>query len=393
MTTRTAHKLRDYLHSRQLEMLDLLQSLVSVESPSNVPQTQAQIFNILESAYRKRGYRIRRIRGHTTGGQFLAIPCDRNPQQPIQLLLGHSDTVWPLGTLNKMPLVIRQGKLYGPGSYDMKAGLMFMLFAIEALQANEIKPPVAPVVFINSDEEIGSFESKNQILRLAKLADRAFVIEPSYGVEGKLKTRRKGVGEFTIHVIGKASHAGLAPEKGISAILELSYLVQNLFALNDPQRGVTVNVGNIDGGIRPNVVAPESKAIVDVRVLHQEDAERIETAIRTLKPTLPGIELIIEGGFERPPMEKTPGNEKLWQFAQQAARELGLEIDEATAGGGSDGNYTSIYTPTLDGMGAVGDDAHALGECVDLEPMTERVALLSRLLLEAPMKFPEQKYD
>lgn len=386
MVATTAQKLRDYLHLRRGEMQDLLQHLVSIESPSNIAATQQELFQVLADAYSRRGYRVRRIPGKTSGGQFLAIPRDRYPQQPIQLLLGHSDTVWPLGSLKRMPLEIRAGKLYGPGSYDMKAGLMFMLFAIEALQAKEIKPTVAPVVFINSDEEIGSFESKNQILRLAKIADRTFVMEPSYGVEGKLKTRRKGIGEFTIHIIGKASHAGLAPEKGISAILELSYLVQKLFALNNPERGVTVNVGNIDGGIRPNVVAPQSKAVVDVRVLHQEDAERVETAIRTIKPTLPGIQLVVEGGFERPPMEKTSGNEKLWRFAQQAASELGLEIDEATAGGGSDGNFTSLYTPTLDGMGAVGDDAHAPGECVDLEQMVERVALLSRLLLEEPIK-------
>jgi glutamate carboxypeptidase len=263
----------------------------------------------------------------------------------------------------------------------MKAGLVFMIFAIAAINAQELQPAIAPVIFINSDEEIGSHDSRQHILRLARIADRAFVLEPSLGREGKLKTRRKGIGEFTIHVVGKASHAGLAPEKGISAILELSFLIQRLFALNDPERGITVNVGNIDGGIRPNVVAPQSKALVDVRVLTQEDAAMIEEKIRNLKASTPGAKLIIEGGFERPPLEKTVANQKLWYLAKQKASELGMEVEEATAGGGSDGNLTSVYTATLDGLGAVGDNAHALGEFVYLEQMVERTALLSQLLL------------
>ncbi|WP_013324454.1 M20 family metallopeptidase [Gloeothece verrucosa] len=377
-----AHQLRDYLHTRQGEMTELLQQLVRLESPSVEPHSQQPVFDLLEKTYHQLGYRVRRIRGQTTGGQLLAIPRHHSKPQPLQLLLGHSDTVWPLGTLEKMPLQVRQGKLYGPGSYDMKAGLVFMLFAIEALIASDLKPTVAPIVFINSDEEIGSFESKNRIQRLAMRVERTWVMEPSYGSEGKLKTRRKGIGEFMIRVKGQAAHSGLAPEKGISAILELSYLIQKLFALNNPQRGITVNVGLIDGGIRPNVIAPASKAVVDVRILHPEDAEYIEQAIRHLEPTVPGIELIIEGGFDRLPMEKTPGNEKLWQLAQQAALELGFEIDEVTAGGVSDGNFTSIYSPTLDGLGAVGDEAHSLGEFVDLKSMVDRTALLSRLLWE-----------
>ena len=379
-------KLRDYLHRQQGEMIDLLKQLIIAESPSSVPQSQQQVFSLLGNAWQRLDYRVRYLQGRQTGGMLVAVPSDRLRMQPIQLLIGHSDTVWPLGTLANMPLKEQQGKLYGPGSYDMKAGLVFMIFAIEALQAQEIKPAIAPVIFINSDEEIGSYESRHQLQRLAKTADRALVMEPSLGREGKLKTRRKGVGEFTIRIIGKAAHAGLAPEKGISAILELSFLVQKLFALNQPEKGITVNVGTIDGGIRPNVIAPESKAVVDVRVLHLEDAAQIEQAIRSIKPTLPGIQLIVEGGLERPPLEKTPANEQLWQFAQEAAADLGLEIAEATAGGGSDGNITNLYTPTLDGLGAVGDEAHSPGEFVYLDQLVERTALLSRLLLSPQVK-------
>ncbi len=390
---KTARQLLDYLHSRQTEMGGLLEELVLAESPSTVPAAQQEVLALLQKALEQRAYRVRRIRGRQTGGHLLAVPStrrrsilgDRSQPQSIQLLLGHSDTVWPLGTLEKMPLSLRQGKMYGPGIYDMKAGLVQIVFALEALAAQGFSPQVAPVILINSDEEIGSYESTPQIRRLAKTAERAFVMEPSLGPTGKLKTRRKGVGEFSVRILGQAAHAGLEPEKGASAILELSFVVQKLFQLNDPQRGITVNVGTIDGGLRPNVVAPESQAVVDVRVLHPEDVPRIEAAILGLQPTTPDTQLIVEGKIERPPMEKTPGNQKLWQLAQQAASELGIEIEEGTAGGSSDGNLTSLYTPTLDGLGAVGDAAHAPGEFVYLDQMVERAALLARLLLAPPL--------
>lgn len=382
-------RLLDYLHRRQDVMQDLLIQLINLESPSTVPASQQPILSHLQQEFERRGFRVQRISGQQTGGHLVAIPTQRQPYQPMQLLLGHCDTVWSLGTLNKMPVRIQQGKLYGPGSYDMKAGLVLALFAIEAVQAHEFPLSVIPVMLINSDEEIGSDESTPHIRRLAKVADRVFVMEPSLGPTGKLKTARKGIGQFTIRVIGRAAHAGLEPEKGASAILELSFVIQQLFALNDPSRGISVNVGTIDGGIRSNVVAPESKAIVDVRVLYQEDIPRIEAAIRSLQPTTPGTQLIIEGEIGRLPMEKTPGNIQLWQRAQQAATELGLTLDEATAGGGSDGNTTSLYAPTLDGLGAVGDGAHAPGEFVYLDQLVERSALLARMLLEPPMQIAE----
>ena len=386
MPAKTARRLLDYLHRRQADMTSLLEQLVMAESPSVVPTAQREVLALLQEALEQRQYRVRLIPGRQTGGHLLAVPSDRQRHQPIQLLLGHCDTVWPLGTLEKMPLSLGQGKMYGPGTYDMKAGLVLSIFALEAIRANELAPDVAPVIFINSDEEIGSDESTAHIQRLARVADRVFVMEPSLEPGGKLKTKRKGVGQFTIRVMGRAAHAGLDPEKGASAILELSLVIQKLFQLNDPQRGITVNVGTIDGGIRPNVVAPESRAIVDVRVLHEKDARWIEEKILGLQPTTPGTQLIIEGSVGRPPMEKTPGNQKLWQRAQQAASELGIEIEEGTAGGGSDGNTTSLYAPTLDGMGAVGDGAHAPGEFVYLDQMVERSALLSRLLLDPQLR-------
>jgi glutamate carboxypeptidase len=388
-----AKRLHDYLIHRQTDMVELLSAMVTAESPSHVPEAQRPVQDILTGALRDCGFRVRHVPGDRTGGQLFAVPDWRMRGRPIQLMLGHCDTVWPLGTLEKMPVDLREGRLHGPGVYDMKAGLVQAIFAVRAVRELALKSEVAPVFFINSDEEIGSPESSTHIRRLARSADRVFVMEPSLGPAGKLKTRRKGVGRFVIRVIGRAAHAGLSPEKGVSAILELSHVVQTLFALNDPERGITVNVGTIDGGLRPNVIAPESTAQVDVRVATNADAEFIERKIHAIEPTTPGTSLEITGRIGRPPMEKTPGNQRLWEYAQEAADELGLDIDEGMAGGGSDGNSTSQLTPTLDGMGAVGDGAHAVTEFVSVEQMPKRAALLARMLLFPRMTEPTDAGD
>ncbi|MCM1983645.1 M20 family metallopeptidase [Lyngbya confervoides] len=379
-------------------MTELLQQLVSAESPSTVPAAQQPVLHILQRALQTRNYRAQIVPGHRTGGHLLARPNTRCPGDEFQgsrgkqLILGHCDTVWPLGTLETMPFTLRQGKAFGPGTYDMKAGLVMALYALEALQALSQRAPLDPMIFINSDEEIGSIESTPHIQQLAKQVERAYVLEPSLGPQGKIKTARKGVGRFSVKVLGRAAHAGLDPDKGVSAILELAIVIQRLFQLNDPDRGITVNVGTIDGGIRSNVVAPESRAEVDVRVLHAEDAQRLATQILGLRASTPGTTLEITGTMGRPPMEHTPRNEALWQQARSVAADLGLDLEAATAGGGSDGNTTSLHTATLDGLGAVGDGAHAPGEYIHLDSLIERSALLTRLLLlpscDAPSDAP-----
>jgi len=380
------NRILKHLEGTRAEMLELLERLVRAESPSDDPSAQGPMLELLSDAFTRRGFRPQVIPGKNSGGMLLATPAERPRFVPHQLVLGHCDTVWPIGTLESMPIRMEDGNFWGPGSYDMKAGLVQGLFALEALAAAGVDTlPVTPVFLVNSDEEIGSRESTRVIKRFARRADRCFVLEPSLGPDGHLKTARKGVGRFTIRVRGKAAHAGLDPGKGASAILELSLIIQKLFALNDAERGVTVNVGTIDGGLSPNVVAPQSEAVVDVRAPTTEDAAQIEKAIHSLKAETPGTEVEVEGSIRRPPMERTPGNQKLWLLARRGADELGLEIEQAAAGGGSDGNTTSQYAPTLDGLGAVGAGAHAVNEHLVLERMVERSALLARLLSFPPL--------
>ncbi len=373
------HELLRHLRERQGQMVALLERLTLEESPSAEPNRQGRVLDLLWAPLAGCGYSVRRV------GNHLYARSPERGRRRAQLLLGHCDTVWPLGTTKEMPVGSEGGIVRGPGVYDMKAGLVQMVFALGAISVLGLEPSVTPVVFVNSDEEVGSPGSTRHIRRLARVVERTFVMEPSLGLAGKLKTARKGGGRFSVVVEGQAAHAGLDPEGGASAILELSYLIQELFALNDPTRGTTVNVGKIDGGLSPNVVAPGCSAEVDVRVATLEDARRVQESILSLGPVTPGTKVRIEGRMGRPPMEPTARNYLLWRRARSVGEALGLELEEATAGGASDGNTTSAYTATLDGLGAVGDGAHARHEFVYTDAMVERAALLAALIMEPPI--------
>jgi glutamate carboxypeptidase len=379
------HAILNYLQAQQEPMTGLLKDLVLMETPSTDPDSQAQIRQRLKAEFEEIDYRVNLLPGRSSGGHVYASPRNRGDRQPAQLMIGHCDTVWPIGTLQTMPLLFEADTLRGPGVYDMKAGLVEMVYALRAIEHLGLKPTVAPLCFINSDEEIGSRESTRYVRALAQRVDRCMVLEPSLGHSGKIKTARKGVGRFTVTVQGKAAHAGLDPGAGASAILELSHVIQKLFELNDPEQGTSVNVGVIDGGIRPNMVAPESRAVIDVRVQTQADAERVEQAIHNLETATPGVSLLIEGAIGRPPMERTDENQRLWQVTQELAAGLDMELEQGTAGGGSDGNTTSLYTATIDGMGAVGDGAHASHEYIYVNLLPVRCALLTLLLLAPPL--------
>ena len=371
--------------ARQDAMVAHLTMLAEMESPSADPRAQQPLLDHLQAELSARGMRVVRRAGANTGG-YLVGAAASGPAWPYGLLVGHVDTVWPTGTLADRPVVLDGPVLHGPGTYDMKAGLVQALTALDLITEVGRTPEVTPVVLVNSDEEIGSRESTPAIRALSEHADRVFVLEPSLGRDGALKTARKGLGRYTVTVHGKAAHAGLDPTAGASAILELSAVIQALFALNDHDRGVTVNVGMVSGGIQPNVIAPESSAVIDVRVLTSADAEEIDQKIRSLTSSTPGTSLTVEGGMGRPPLERTPRNAALLEHALDVAADMGLHLPEATAGGGSDGNTASQVAPTLDGLGAVGDGAHAEHEHVDVPGWVDRAALLAALLLLPPLR-------
>lgn len=374
------------LREREDELVGLVRALCELETPSTDPTTHGPAFALLARELEASGCRVRRVPGRASGGQLLAVPATRERGKPLQLLLGHIDTVWPVGTLAGMPVQIREGRLHGPGSFDMKGGLALAVHALRTLRAVGATPSVTPMLFVTSDEEVGSGESRRWIERLARTADRVWVLEPPYGPDGRLKTARKGVGGFTLTVHGRAAHAGLDPTAGASAIVEMAHQVLRLSTLAEPEAGVSVNVGVIAGGERTNVVPALCTAEIDVRVPGGTEAARIEAALGALTPVTPGTRLELSGGIDRPPLERTPANRAAWERARAAATSIGLELAEAAVGGASDGNLTSRLAPTLDGLGPVGDGAHANHEHIRVDSLVPRAALLALLLLEPPIR-------
>ena len=381
-TVPTPEEILDHVRAREDELLDLCGELVAIESPSPDAAATRRVLDRLTSELDELGYRYRMSEPAKSGGFLFARPASRRRHRPTQLLLGHVDTVWPLGTLESRPWNVDDGVARGPGVFDMKAGIVQILFALRALRDLDLDPPATPLMLINSDEEIGSRESTLAIDRLSRVVSRAFVCEPGLGSSGAIKTARKGLAKYTVTVDGRAAHAGLDPEAGASAILELSSVIQRLFDLTDRERDVTVNVGTIEGGIQANVVAPWSQAVVDARVLTPEDATSLDAAIRSLEPVTPGTTITVTGGFGRPPMARTERNAALFEQACRIGSSLGMDLQEVTAGGGSDGNTTSQHTATLDGLGIIGDGAHAPSERIDLRNLAPRTALLAALIVE-----------
>lgn len=376
-----ADSVLEYIRGQDDYLIELLKHLVDAESPSAHPSSHAPTRRAFVGALHELGMHVREV-GPLGGPRHIyARPENRDRHAGTQLIVGHYDTVWPVGTLAERPFIVDGNIIRGPGVFDMKGGLVQIVLALKAIQHLNLEIANTPLVFVNADEEIGSRTSTRYIRWLARHADRAFIMEPALGEDGKLKTERKGIGKFTVTVFGKAAHAGLDPESGVSAILELSHVIQKLFAMNDADKGISVNVGTVDGGIQPNVVAPHSTAVVDVRVPTIDDGEEIQKRIFAIGPEIPGVRLRIDGGIGRPSMEATPRNQALWQQAESIGSELGLELDHAMAGGGSDGNTTSQHTATLDGLGPVGDGAHAKSEFLFIDKTLERAALLTMLLL------------
>jgi glutamate carboxypeptidase len=369
--------LLQHITALEPQLIAQLKELVQQESPSEDPATINAAMALAEKYARAIGGRPKYHRQKEYGDVLeLRFGPRKSTLKPI-LLLGHLDTVWPLGTLAKMPWKQSPEKISGPGTLDMKAGVIMALTAIEALNALKISRPI--ILLLNSEEEIGSPISRPITERLARESSAVLVLEPAQGIA--LKTARKGVGHYLVEVTGIAAHSGVDFTAGHSAILELARLIQTISAFTDLSRGLTVNCGVISGGTRSNVVAEHAQVEVDVRIAKATDARHIEKLLRTLKPTDPRCKIKITGGINRPPMERKPGVVRLFKQAQKLAPQLGFPLDEAATGGGSDGNFTAaLGIPTLDGLGAIGAGAHAPHEHILTQHLIPRTALLAALL-------------
>jgi glutamate carboxypeptidase len=375
-------ELLDVLRPRENQMVELLRAFVECESPSADKAAVDRFGEIVAAEWRKRGALVELIAQGDRGNHVRAetAAADRNAKGQI-LVLGHLDTVYPIGTLAQMPFRVSGGRAWGPGTFDMKAGIVQALFAADALRAVSIETPKKLVFFWDSDEEIGSHTSRTLIEAEARRSDAVLVLEPSLGRRGDLKTERKGVGTAEVIVHGRAAHAGIDPSTGVNAVNELALQIAKLMRMHQPKKGITVQATVISGGTASNVVPAEARAEVDVRCARLADVARVNRELRKLRPILKGAKVEIRGGINRPPLERTEGVQKLFAHAQALGRQMGLRFNEASTGGGSDGNFTAaLGVPTLDGLGAVGDGAHSLNEHVITRALPERAALLAALL-------------
>lgn len=370
-------RLLAYCRFEEPWLLEIIEALVRCESPTHDKAAVDRCGAELAARLEVMGGRVTRVPSSRAGDHVRAGFGEGARQL---LLLGHFDTVWEVGHLARMPLRREGGRLYGPGVFDMKSGIALGMLATRAFLAHDPPSGVRIVMLWTSDEETGSRTSRALLESEAARSEAVLVLEPSLP-DGALKTRRKGVGEYQLVVRGKAAHAGVDPTKGVSAVHELARQILEIEKLQDLDRGVSLNVGIISGGSRVNVVAEEAIARIDARVPSKADAERIDRAMRSLSPKLTGTRIEVTGGFERPPLERTPGVARLFELAKEAGAELGLDVHEGSTGGGSDGSFcAAMGIPTLDGLGAIGDGAHALHEHVILEALAPRAALIARIL-------------
>jgi glutamate carboxypeptidase len=370
--------LRDFCREQRDWLVETIETLVRLESPTTDKAAVDRCGAELTARLAAIGGRVTPLTRADRGDHLLAEFGCGNSQI---LLLGHFDTVWPVGQLDRMPLTRSNGRLHGPGVFDMKAGIALGMLATRALLETGTELSHRIVMLWTTDEELGSATSREAIEEEARRSDAVLVLEPSLP-GGALKTSRKGCGGYEVIVRGVAAHAGIEPEKGASAVQELAHQILRINAVQNLDRGISVNVVKVTGGLRSNVIPDEARATVDVRVPSAAAAAEVEEAFRRLMPVDPRTTIESSGGFDRPPLERTPAVEHLYRSARAVARGLGQEnLAEGGTGGGSDGNFTAaIGVPTLDGLGAIGDGAHALYEHVEIETLPERAALIAGLI-------------
>lgn len=373
-------RLLDYLLSQQADMQRTLAAWVNQDSPTFAKTATDSMGRMLVRAFEQTGATLTAVHPQPELGDHYTLTWGSGDSQI--LLLCHFDTVWPLGEAQKRPFTIADGQATGPGVHDMKGGTLIGLFALKALRQLGLHPRHKLVIVLTSDEEIGSPTSRSLIEAEGRQSNYCLVLEGSHNRQ-RLTTSRKGVGRFTVEVTGKAAHSGVEPQNGASAIEELARQIQMLHALTDFERGITVNVGVISGGERPNIVAPHAQAEVDLRVSSAADGETISRKIMNLQPQVPGCNITVTGGINRPPFEETAAGLALFEQARAIAHQLGFDVEKYASGGGSDGNFVAgLGVPTLDGLGTLGGGAHALTEHIVLESLPQRAALLAELLLE-----------
>ncbi len=372
----------DWLRPRESAMTRLLGRFVRAESPSFDKAAVDRFGRIVAAEWKRRGASVTLLRQGQRGDHIrVEWPPSKNRARGQILVLGHLDTVYPSGTIAQMPFRVSRGRARGPGTFDMKGGLVIALFAVDALAAAGILLEKRIVFLWTSDEEIGSETSRAIIEREARRSDAVLVLEPALGPEGRVKTGRKGVGEIELIITGRAAHAGLNPEDGVNAIEEIALQIARIAQWNEPRRGITVNAGVIEGGTRTNVIPDHARALIDVRATRPADMRARERKFRALRPILRGAKLEVRGGFNRPPMERKT-SVALYEKARALSKEMGIALGEAFVGGGSDGNFTAaLGIPTLDGLGAIGEGAHSPRENVVVRALPGRAALVARLLL------------
>lgn len=367
-----------YFRQQLPEIIEELRTYVEMETPTHNKQAVDALGSLIADRFRQLGCRVESLPQQTYGNQLRIEYGDGEEQI---LILGHFDTVKEIGTLAVEPFREEAGRLYGPGTYDMKAGIVFSYFALRAMMEHGLLPKQKLVFFWNTDEEIGSISSELLIREEAKRSKYALVLEPAAG-DGSLKTSRKGGGDFVLKVTGRAAHAGNDHAKGVNAIAELAHHVLAIQSFTNYEAGTTLSVGTIKGGSASNVVPDVAMAEIDVRITSREERERITQLMNQLTPIHPDAKLILEGGITKPPMERTFGTEQLFRHAQEQARLEGFELSEQGVGGTSDGNFAAdAGTPTLDGLGPVGDGAHASHEHIVIDAIPGRIAVLLRVLL------------
>ncbi|KUP06904.1 carboxypeptidase [Bacillus coahuilensis p1.1.43] len=378
--------MEEYIKQKEIDMLKLLETLVNIDSGSNYKQGVDAVGHIITKLFSEIGFNMQKIENKEYGNHYVLTHhrCD----QPEIIILAHLDTVFPMGTALDRPFSIIDGRAYGPGVADMKGSLVTLYFAMKALQRNHGNELSNVKIILNSDEEIGSPTSRELIEKESKNARYSLVMEPARK-DGSIVSSRRGKGNYTLTIEGKAAHSGIEPEKGRSAIEELAHKIIQFYQLSDPEHGISVNVGVIEGGTSPNTIPDHAEATIDIRVKDASQAEELEEKMEEIVSSteVKGTSIVFEGEMNRPPMEKTKKTQSLIRVIQEIGDKIGVEIVDTATGGGSDASFTAaLGIATVDGLGPIGGNAHSDKEYIEIDSLVERTHLLAMIIKQLTLK-------